>query len=136
MNEELKVRLFERIDDGWYLSSELFGDKGADIYDFQIENYIHFLANVESREDLIRGIRELNPLLELDGTLEVAENMTDEEFSRFKELLKLERCQEESKMSKKYYNLLLPKIFIIALPLAEKTEVPLGTALIRVLEAN
>ncbi len=124
--------LREKLDNEWELSSELFGDVGGDIHDFESYNYVYFLDNVKSLNDLIEGLRQLSPLA--DDALKVAESMSDKNFHKFKKSLPEERCGERSVMPKKYDALLVPKRFITVLPIAEKFLVSLGTALIRMIE--
>jgi len=119
----------------WSLSGNLFGDVGVDIWDFEIDNYIYFLDNIRSLEDLLRGLHELSPFA--DDALEVAKGMNAQNFYEFKLTLAYERRQEDSKMPEKYYALVLPKWFSpYALLLAEKAIVPLGATLIRLLDSE
>lgn len=126
------MKLEERLQDRWTLPHELFGDIGSDIHDFELHNYTYFLDNVISRENLVMGLQELSPLA--DDALRVAERMTDGDFRRFKTALQVERRQENTVMPEKYFSLLIPKIFITAMQIAERFQVPLGAAAIRVIE--
>jgi hypothetical protein len=121
---------------GWSVSKELFGDTGCDIHDFESYNYVYFLDNVNSLEDLVKGLTELSPLF--DEALIVARKMTENDFFDFKLQLAHERkivkseIYEESKLQRKYFPIVLPSIFISAHLITEKYEVPLGVALIRI----
>ena len=114
------------------LPKELFGDAGCDINDFQIDNYTYFLDNVKSCEDLIRGLRQLSPLA--DDALLVAEDMSEREFHKFKHVLAKERRGEYSNAPKKFRVIMMPSLFTPAILLADKFQVPLGTALIKLIE--
>ena len=116
----------------WQVSRELFGNTGADINDFELFNYAYFLDNAKSLEDLVRGLEELSPLA--DDALDIARTMTERDFCDFKLALVHERKQEESRMPEKFVRLLLPDNFMIGQPMAEKFEVPLGAAVIRLIE--
>ena len=102
--ERLELKLE---DYGWSVSRDLFGDTGADINDFEIYNYTHFLDNVKSQKDLLEGLRQLSPLA--DDALEVAEQMNHQDFYEFKTALAYERKQEDRKMHKRYLALVIPK---------------------------
>lgn len=124
----------------WRVSPKLFGDVGVNIYDFQAYNYVYFIDHVTSKEELVRGLRELSPLA--DDALEIAERMDDLAFVQFKLALKRERSSVERdgrssmplRLPLRYGVLLIPKRFFEALPLSEKYEVPLGAVLIRIME--
>lgn len=138
---EEKTKLMRRLDENnfsWCLSTNLFGDTGCDIYDFEIYNYTYFLDNVRSIEDLLEGLKQLSPFV--DDALAVAERMSYQDFVDFKLALAYEhRLAKEngnSKMPKKYMPLVVPKWFIPALHIAEKFEAPLGIALIRLVECE
>ena len=136
---KLKVRMSEN---GWHwkLSGRLFGDIGCDIGDFEIFNYTYLLDNSRTREDLIAGLREISPLA--DDALAIAEQMSDQNFCDFKLALIQERkiaWQEEdggSVMPEMYSTLLIPKLFICAFFIADKFQVPLGAALIRIINVT
>ncbi len=113
------------------LSKELFGDAGCDINDFQIDNYTYFLDNVASCEDLVRGLRQLSPLA--DDALLIAGGMSEREFRRFKRALAKERRGEYSNAPKKFRVIIMPERFTPAILLADKFQVPLGTALIKLM---
>jgi len=117
----------------WNLSRDLFGDVGADINDFEAYNYIYFLDNVKSIEDLLEGLCQLSPLA--DDALEVAEHMDQQDFYEFKLALAYERRQD-SKLPNKYSALVIPNWFIYAIPVTDKCKIPLGAALIRVIESE
>ncbi len=122
-------------DGGWCLSRELFGDIGADFHDFEIENYIYFLDNVSSLEDLGRGLKELSPFA--DDALSVAEKMTEKDFKLFKLKLKSERTQQyESSVPNKFINLLIPSRFLQASFIAKSFNVCLGVMLIRIAQTE
>ena len=131
-NERSKLKT--RLEDifSWRLSCDLFGDVGVIINDFEKDNYIYFLDNVKSLEDLLEGLRQLSPLA--DDALEVAENMNHQNFYKFKIALIYERRQEDSKMPDRYLALVIPRWFMYALPWAEKYGVPLGNVTIRLME--
>ncbi|MFH1582182.1 MAG: hypothetical protein ABIA08_00230 [bacterium] len=131
---DVKIRwsLSERENEAWFLSEKLFGDTGADIYDFEANNYVYFLDNVSSHDELVEGLRQLSPLI--DDVLSIAEGINEQEFRRFKRLLVKERRGEYSNMPKKFRTLIMPAQFIPATLLANRFEVPLGTALVRLIE--
>ena len=129
---EVMTTLREKLDNWWKLSPELFGDIGGDIHGFEIYNYLYFLDNVKSLNDLIEGLRQLSPLA--NDALKVAESMDDKDFHKFKKSLSEKRCGKKSVMPKKYGALLVPKRFIATLPITEKCLISLGTALIRMVE--
>lgn len=130
--ESLLVQKLQK-DGGWHLPSKLFGDVGADIHDFRTDNYTYFLDHVCSLEDLQEGLRCLSPLA--DDALRVAESMKLQDFYRFKRSLVYERQEDRrSSMLRKYYALVLPLRFVHAIMVAERTYVPVGTALIRLAE--
>ena len=121
----------------WQLSRRLFGkDAGYDINDLEEASYVYFLDHVQSHDDLIAGLRELSPLA--DDALEVAERMSNRDFSKFKLALAREReCHgqgEESAFPAKYRILVLPRRFIQGSVLAEQFAAPLGAVLVRMLE--
>ena len=116
----------------WKVSSDLFGDVGCDIHDFEPYNYTYFLDNVKSIEDLLKGLCQLSPLA--DDALKVAERMNQQDFYEFKSALAYERRQEDSRLPNKYDALVIPKWFIPAISIADKCKMPLGAALIRVIK--
>lgn len=137
-NSSKRVTIRERLDEHpWKLSEDLFGNVGAEIYDFLMENYVYFLDHAGSLADLKRGLWELRPLF--DDALDVAEQMNDRDFKKFKLALCYERelakgIEGRSKMPARYLVLLFPRRLVKAFPLAEQALVPLGVALIRVAE--
>jgi len=123
----------------WSLSYDLFGDFGIDIYDFNMNDYNFFLDNVSSLEDLLKGLEQLSPLA--DDALEIAKQMANPDFYKFKKALQYERQhykrqEKVSKMPSRYYALLIPNWFVYALPIADKCKIPLGGALIRCIESD
>lgn len=116
------------------LSKELFGNTGCDIYDFLIENYTYFLDNVTCCEDLVEGLKQLSPFA--DDALLIAQGMSKQKFNKFKHTLIKERRGEESNASKNFRIITMPKRFLPATLLADKFQVPLGTALIQLLETE
>ncbi len=132
---EEKTKLMQKLDEDsppWNLSSDLFGNVGVDINDFETHNYTYFLDNVKSLEDLLEGLNQLSPFA--DDALKVAESMNQQDFCEFKLTLAYERRMEDSKMPKRYITLALPKWFLYSIPLADKAIVPLGATLIRLIE--
>ena len=121
----------------WELSPGLFGaDVGGNIYDFEAENYVYFLDHIRSLGDLLRGLSELSPLA--DDALDVAERMDEQGFLEFKIALAHERGLKArvecgSKISPRYDHLLIPELFLAAIPVAEQCEAPLGAALVRMM---
>ena len=115
----------------WTLSSKLFGDVGCDIYDFEADNYVYFLNNIASRDELVAGLLELSPLAE--DALPVVENINNKGFQEFKKILINERRGKDSDMPEKFRTLILPERFIHAALLADEYCVPLGAALVRAL---
>ncbi len=130
--------------EGLKLSRDLFPNWIGD-HDFELSDYVGFLDRVNSREDLLRGLRQLDPFV--DDALASAESMTDEEFPIFKNALAIERqikSQLETEesieqtpgkcvksiMPDKFYSLLLPIRFIqgklIADQFATSLEVAMG----------
>lgn len=85
-------RLWKLSCDGLELSHDLFG--AVPDHDFELHHYVDFLNKVSSRENLLRGLRELNPFV--DDALVVAEAMTDEDFWEFKKVLKHERERQQN----------------------------------------
>ena len=119
----------------WQLSSQLFGDTGWNMNDFDASNYVYFLDTVGSLEDLVEGLRELSPLA--DDALDIAEAMTPQDFFDFKLCLAHERGRgkiDGSKMTKRYRQLCIPKRFVKGCIMAQQFEVPLGAALQRMAE--
>lgn len=134
-----RMTLQKRIGE-WELSYRLFGNIGYNIYDFEMGNYVYFLDNIKSLADLIEGLFVLSPLA--DDALEVAEQMNENDFYDFKIALARERgiCQRggeiDSIFPTRYMPLLIPEQFVLGNSLADKFEVSLGTALIRVIESR
>ena len=120
----------------WAPDPSSFGMGSGDIDDLEISHYVYFLDNVKSLSDLREGLHQLSPLA--DDALEVAENMDEGDFYEFKLALAYERrVQEEggeSKMPAKYFFLLLPALFLRAVPIAEKFRAGMGSACIRILD--
>jgi len=130
--QEQKSKLEEKLCEGWSLPTELFGDMGADIYNFEVDNYTFFLDNVKSLNQLVEGLQNLSPLA--DDALSIAKKMKEQDFLIFKKVLQYERKMEDSRLPNKYLSLVIPQKFILANSLAEEYKVPLGAALIRVIE--
>lgn len=133
-----RMTLQKRIGE-WELSYRLFGNIGYNIYDFEMGNYVYFLDNVKSLADLIEGFIQLSPLA--NDALEVAEQMNENDFYDFKIDLAHERsiCQRyemDSIFPARYIPLLIPEQFVLGSLLADKFIVPLGTALIRIIESR
>jgi hypothetical protein len=82
----LRKRL-RQLDSGLILSRDLFGD--VPDCDFELVHYVGFLDRVASRDDLIRGLKELDPFV--DDALAVAEGMNEKDFQDFKKALIHER---------------------------------------------
>ena len=124
----------------WCVSSDLFGDVGADINDFEGYNYSYFLDQVRSLEDFITGLADLSPLA--DDALDIAEVMSGADFLEFKICLAHERGQAAmgnfgfSRMPARFLPLLVPRLFIKGAHLAATFGVPLGAAVIRILTAE
>lgn len=120
---------------GWKVSKELFGNVGIDIYDFEMSNYIFFLDNVATLEDLIRGLQELSPLV--DDALAIAKKMNEKDFYRFRKALPRERASAlidgQSHMSNKFQGLLLPQLILSSMFLVEEFQVALGVMMITIL---
>ena len=130
---KLEQRLTGAEDDpGLTTSRDLFGYFGADIYDFEIYNYNYFLDNARSLDHLLDGLRQLSPFA--DDALALAEHMGDLDFCDFKLALAYERHHGDSKMPDRYLPLVIPKWFIPGVLLAEACLVPLGAALVRLIE--
>lgn len=136
--EKVVAKLEDVENNGWHISGELFGDTGAaHMFDFLNENYCYFLDNVDSNENLIRGLEEISPFA--DDALAVAQEFTLSDFKRFKDALATERRLEATDVSNfpdDWLAILLPARFILATMLAENENVPLGTALIRIAEVE
>jgi hypothetical protein len=110
----------------------------ADMYCFTIWHYTHLLDNVKSLSDLIEGLFQLSPFA--DDALEVALAMSEADFIEFKLVLvqerKSARGEGESKMLEKYFSLVLPERFSMAIMLSGQAAVSLGPALIRIMETE
>lgn len=138
MNECEKSLLIQKLQGQWYLPADLFGrdsfgDGNCEINDFGTEDYVYFLNNVKTLEEMIEGFRHLSPLA--DDALSAAKSMNGADFQRFKKALAYERRQDEKRrMPKKYLSLVLPERFLDGYVLAEEFRVTLGTALIRLVE--
>jgi hypothetical protein len=136
---KVKEKLSQQEISSWFLSPDLFGYRGSDIYNFEIYNYLHFLDNAASLSELIRGLEELDPLA--DDSLAVARAMDEKDFDRFKVELEKERELTDigaSSFPEQWGEILIPSRFIMGLYIASECQVPLGAALIRVIqiEAN
>ena len=120
----------------WKLSPILFGEEVRDITDFMSYNYVFFLDHVASREELVRGLRELSPLA--DDALDIAEHISDQDFIKFKLALRRERASikkfSKGTMPPEYLALVIPVRFPEAILAAEEFEEPLGVTLIRNME--
>ncbi|MEK7116852.1 MAG: hypothetical protein AAB837_01665 [Patescibacteria group bacterium] len=75
--------------DGLELSRDLFGP--VPDHDFELSHYVGFLDKVCSKEDLLRGLQELDPFV--DNAHAAAKSMSDEDFLAFKIALKHVRQQ-------------------------------------------
>ncbi len=137
----MKTTLAERLDvdvdySDWELSEALFGDAGGNFYDFEAFNYTYFIDHVRTQEELIHGLGELSPMA--DDALDLSMGLTEQEFRDFKIALAHERRvaheDGDSTFPRQYDELLLPQRFIEALIIVEKFEMPLGAALIRLLQ--
>ena len=132
-------RLWKVAIDGLELTRDLFPNWIGD-HDFELSDYVDFLDGVGSREDLLRGLRQLDPFV--DDALASAEAMTDEEFPVFKAALAVERQikpmpeqrMQESIMPSKFYPILLPTMFMSAKMIADDFETSLEIALRRMYE--
>ena len=136
VTQDQKSKLEKKVNEDWWsLPKELFGgDVGPDMLDFEIYNYTFFLDNVKSVSQLVEGLQDLSPLA--DDALAVAEKMKEQDFLRFEGALQYERKMKDGKLPKEYAPLVIPQRFIQAGLLSEKFEVPLGTALIRMIESE
>lgn len=132
--QEQKSKLEKKLnEDWWILPKGLFGeDVEVDMDDFELCNYKFFLDNVKSVSQLLEGLQHLSPLA--DDALAVVEKMKRRDFIEFKKALQYERKMKDSKLPEEYTPLVIPQKFIRASLLSEKFEVPLGTALIRMME--
>ena len=136
--ERTRWTLKERFNNGqssWFISKKFFGSDVTDIFDFEPHNYTYFLDNVSSVGDLIRGLRELSPLV--DDALSVAEGMNKIDFASFKLALIRERKialdgEVGSIMPSKYNSVLMPSRFPFAYVVASGFRTPLGSALVRI----
>ena len=118
----------------WLPSQRLFGPPAmCDINDFEEAHYVYFLDNVSSWEDLIAGLEILSPLA--DDALSVAEEMGYPGFEEFKMIVR-DRSKMESnpEIAEKFRKILIPSKFLAATIMAEKYEVCLGVALVRLME--
>ena len=108
--------------------------------DFEMIDYVKFLDDVQSLEDLIAGLAELSPFA--DDALDVAESMTVHDFAVFKLALIHERrvssalYDGESKMPHRFVDIVLPSQIFRASYVAQESRVSLGVALIRLLEVK
>lgn len=116
----------------FWLPKGLFSNKWCDLSEFESFNYTYFLDNAGSLQDLLKGLEELSPFA--DDALEVARSMTEQDFCDFKLALVHERKHGESRMPERFSCLLIPDRFIAGQLVAEKFDVPLGAALIRIME--
>jgi hypothetical protein len=120
---------------GLVLSRDLFGD--VPDCDFELAHYVGFLDRVGSRNDLVRGLKELDPFV--DDALTVAEAMTEEDFRGFKTALVLERNRNQDPDSQSiipahYHALLIPERFIPAKMIADRFATTLEVALLRIVQ--
>lgn len=140
-----RVSLDERSSSNWALSTKLFGEVGVDIWDFELSNYVYFLDHVPSVQDLREGLWQLSPLA--DDALAVAEKMEESDFALFKQALLAERLSSpqsstslqphfwhDLKIPSRFHSLLIPDKFISGFLMTSQFAVPLGTALIRIME--
>lgn len=110
----------------------------GDIMTFEPEDYTYFLDRVAtSRKRLIEGLSELSPFA--DDALTVAEQMSDLDFSRFRQALAKERQRAgDPRISgifpAKWQCILLPAAFIQAAPARIQYGAPLGCVLIKLAE--
>jgi len=129
-----KEKLQEKLESYWRLSDRLFGYVGADMYDFEISNYVYFLDNVKSIQDLLAGLDELSPFA--DDALAIAEKMNEKTFLLFKLDLTCERHGESNNTSHRFASIFIPSQFIQAQLIAQEFKVPLGSSLIRIFELD
>lgn len=109
--------------------------KTSEIYGLdEMSQYISFVDNVSSLEDLREGLGELSPFA--DDALAVAQSMTESDFCNFKLALPFERRGDGSKTPRYSGAILLPERFVPAVLLAEQAGAPLGATLIRLLETE
>lgn len=150
MTKKEKMRLLRRHIYHDSLSCRLFyKDPGYEYYQsnpeckFEIDSlddgqsgysYVFFLDNVGNKEDLVLGLTELRPFA--DDALEIARDMTDQDFADFKRKLALERRGEDSAMSTAHRIIVLPSQIFRAMMMADKARAPVGTALVRMLEVE
>ena len=128
------LRLFE-VESGYPVSSKLFGDVGAGIFDFEFYNYNYLLDNVETLEALVEGLEQLSPFA--DDALEITKTFSVEDFDRFKTDLSEERAlsdkaDTDSTFPHDWLPILIPSRFIEAQLLSSAARAPLGAALIRI----
>ena len=131
LSSEDKDKLESKLLGGWRLPGKFFGENcNLDIYDFEVCNYNFLLDNSKSKSELLKGLEYLSPLT--DDTLIIVKNMSDREFANFKEILKYERLKSlKSKMSDKYFSLIMPDNFFLASSISKQFDVPLGVILIK-----
>lgn len=120
---------------GLELSKDLFGY--VPDCDFELTHYVGFLDRVGSCNDLVRGLKELDPFV--DDALAVAEAMTEEDFREFKTALIKERSlnqnqDNQSTMPTRYGVLLIPERFISAKMIADEFATTLEVALTRIMQ--
>jgi hypothetical protein len=151
----VKRRLWKVLTNGLEITRDLFPNWIGD-HDFELSDYIEFLDKVSSREDLLRGLRQLDPFV--DDALASAEAMTDEEFPVFKAALVVERRikfylgdpdqleldlpielspeqqMPESIMPEKFYPILLPTRFMQGQMTAKRCDTSLEVAMGRIYE--
>jgi hypothetical protein len=143
--------------DGLEITRDLFPNWIGD-HDFELSDYVEFLDKVSSREDLLRGLRQLDPFV--DDALASAEAMTDEEFPAFKAALAIERQINfprdnsdqlelklsidpwlegqipESIMPEKFHPLCLPARFLESKTIADRAAISLEVAMERIYEGE
>lgn len=134
--EEKYRQMSEKFDDkdGWDLPQRLFPTSDGLIHDFEVDDYVAFLNSVVSHSDLVEGLQNLSSLA--DDALIRAQEMTSEDFGRFKEAMARERdlseAQEESgsQMPEEWLPILMPERFLQAYLMAQSFNVPLGARLL------
>ena len=135
-----KATLKKRLDTlalGLVFSKELFGN--VPDCDFELSHYARFINRVGSRDNLICGLKELDPFV--DDAFAVAEMMSEEDFREFKAALVHERNLKQdpdgqSIMPPRYYPIVIPERFITAQIIAEKFDTTLEVALLRIMQTE
>lgn len=118
----------------WLPPKRLFGPPSmVDINDFEETHYNYFLDHVSSWEDLIAGLEALSPLA--DDALTVAKKMGYPGFKEFRAIIRdRNKMESEPEIADKFRVILLPSKFLTATIIAEKYQVCLGAALVRLME--